>query len=176
MLSGAPWPPCLESRARTEESSLLIIHRPWLVQKEVEEAPCCTQHTCSGTKAPPGGRDGSPDHPGTQALIILESSEVGPHQGSTRGSLGTTAPSAAPRQQGWEASLAQTGTLPSHPNGPSPLPLRLTRAEGNPVQMGRLNPGSLGSVPLPSASPCHLPTSRAGLPSCLLGAPASAAP
>lgn len=114
---------------------------------------------------------------GLKPSLFWESSEVGPHQGSTRGSLGTMAPSAAPRQQGWEASLAQAGTLPSHPQRPQPpAPETLTRAGGNPVQMGRLNPGSLGSVPLPSASPCRLPTSRAGLPSCLLGAPASAAP
>ena len=49
-----------------------------------------------------------------------------------------------------------------------PAPETLTRAEGSLVHMGRLNPGSLGSIPLPSASPCHLPTSGAGLPSYLL--------
>lgn len=62
---------------------------------------------------------------GLKSSLFWESSEVGQRQGSARGSLGTTAPSAAPRQQGWEASLAQAGTLPSHPNGPSPLPPRL---------------------------------------------------
>ena len=131
LLLGAPWPPCLESLARTEESPN---NSPPLAclggsgrGSVWDTAHMATAEAVAALepKLLLGAEVAAQTTLGLKPSLFWESSEAGPRQGSTRGSLGTTALSAAPRQQGWETSLAQAGTLTSHPNGPSPLPPRL---------------------------------------------------
>lgn len=118
-------------------------------------------HTRSGTKTPPGGGDGSPVLPGTQALIILGKFRSGATSGVNQRQSGHNGTISSSQRAGLGGKSGTGWYTPFPLQRPQPpAPETLTRAGGNPVQMGRLNPGSLGSTLLPSASPCRLPTSE----------------
>lgn len=176
MLPGPPWPTCLESLARIEESSPNNSPPLACLEESGRGSVLHTAHTLWNQSPTWGWRwqpgppwDSSPHYSGK----VQKWSHIrGQPEAVWAQWHHQQLPDSRAGRQVWHRLVH---TFPLQRPQP-PAPETLTRAGGNPVQMGRLNPGSLGSTPLPSASPCRLPTSETGCPSCLLGVPASAAP